>query len=209
MMTYLGASVSAVIEAPIENLWVVVSDVARHPELAGSGEVQRVDVLSPGPLTKGTLFRAEQRAHGLAYTVVSRVVAWEPPYRFAWRVGIAQAPGSLQIWQFTLTPQAYGTQVENSVTLPYVVPGVWPLTMLRETVGRNEAAVIRPTLLNLARCVGAPEPTAFKERRDPPADAVALLPSPLLQQAAWFAGTLVVGALVRRRGKSPPDSSIF
>lgn len=199
-MQYLGVSVSAVIAAPIEALWEVVADVTRHAELAGSGEVQQVELLQPGPLQEGALFRAQQKMRGLEYATVSRVVVWAPPLRFAWRVGLDGAAGIAQIWQFALMPEAGGTRVENSVTLPYAIPAFWPFTPLRALVARNEAATMRPTLINLAQVVGAPAPTVFAERQEPPAETAALLPPPLLQAIPWVAGAaLLASAALRRR----------
>lgn len=198
-MRYPGASVSAVIAAPIEELWEVVSDVLRHPELAGSGEVQQTEILGGNGLALGGLFRSQQNMHGLKYATVSRVVAWDPPYTFAWRVGIAAAPGIAQTWLFNLTPVAGGTRVENGVALIEALPPFWPFSLLYDDLGRREAEVILPTLKGLARIVGAPVPTEFDTRRQPPMLAIAQMPPAIIQGGLWLGTAVVAAGLLRRR----------
>lgn len=198
-MRYPGARVSALIAAPVEAVWEVVSDVTRHPELAGSGEVQFVEVLDERGLAEGRLFRSRQRMRGLDYVTVSRVVRWDPPYGFAWRVGTAFAPGVAQTWMFSLTPAVGGTRVENSVLLIYALPAVWPFTLLHTTIGRLEAQVMQPTLVNLAHILGVPEPDEFNIEYAPPPAAVQLMPPAGLQLIFWLAAAGLAGLVLRRR----------
>jgi hypothetical protein len=197
-MRYPGASVSAEIAAPIEALWEVVSDVLRHPQLAGSGEVQQTEILGGDGLALGGLFRSQQKMYGLNYVTVSRAVAWDPPYTFAWRVGFPFAPGVGQTWLFNLTPVAGGTRVENGVALLYALPPLWPFSLLYEDLGRREASVIPPTLENLARIVGAPVPTQFDIRHQPPAMALAHMPPAIIAGGLWLGAALVGARLLRK-----------
>ncbi len=201
-MGYIGASVQAVIDAPIERLWQIVSDVTRHPALAGSGEVQKVEMLPPGEMGIDALFESQQHNRGISYVTVSKVVGWFPPYRFAWRVGTSQFPGVAQIWQFDMTPRLGKVEVENSITLPYVLPDIPPFTLLRDYIANQEAKTIRPTLVNLARLAGAEPPTDFEVKLQPPDTAIALLPVSLIQEALWVGAAAVSGIwLIRRLGK--------
>ena len=84
-MRYMGAAVSAVIAAPLEEVWALVSDPARHPEIAGTGEVRGVEVVGGGPVGLGTVFESRQNVHGARYITANRVVLWEPPRRFVFR----------------------------------------------------------------------------------------------------------------------------
>lgn len=124
-MRYVGASVSGVVRAPVESVWDLVADPTRHPEIAGSGEVQAVTVPG-GRMGPGVVFESQQYMRGLSYVTANRVVIWEPPYRIAWRVGFTFAPGVAQIWMFSLAPEAGGTRIENGVVLPYALPGCSP-----------------------------------------------------------------------------------
>jgi hypothetical protein len=200
-MHYMGASVSALIGAPVEAVWDLVSDPRRHPEIAGSGEVLRIEVLGSGVLQRGRIFLSQQNMRGFSYSTKNRVVIWEPPYRFAWRIGLGPAPGVAQIWSFALQPEAGGTRVENGVILPYALPAFCPFSLLATNIGAQEVAVITPTLENIAEILGSPPPTAFVERRVPPALTVALLPSPWWQALLWLilsAILMALGAALRR-----------
>jgi hypothetical protein len=197
-MRYPGASVSALIAAPIEDIWEIVSDVQRHSALAGSGEVQQVEVLSTDGLRRNALFRSQQRMRGFDYVTVSRVVIWDPPYSFAWRVGVPLAPGVAQVWLFNLTPVAGGTRVENGVALPYAMPNLWPFSLLLADIGHREAEVMAPTLQNLARMLGVPVPNQIDIRHEAPVMASSLLPSPLIQAGVWAGVALAGGALLRK-----------
>jgi hypothetical protein len=200
-MHYVGASVSAVVAAPVEAVWDLVSDPTRHPEIAGSGEVVQIEVLGAGLLRRGEVFQSQQNMRGLSYVTKNRVVIWEPPYRFAWRVGLGPAPGIAQIWSFALWPEAGGTRVENAVSLPYALPAFWPFTLLADNIGAQEVAVIAPTIENIAEILDAPPPTNFVEQRVPPSLTVGLLPPPWWQALIWLlAGVILValGAALRR-----------
>lgn len=195
-MRYLGASVSGVVAAPVEQVWQLVSDPTRHPELAGSGEVQSVEIDGGGPMGPDVIFRSQQRVAGLSYVTANRAVIWEPPLRFAWRVGFSFAPGVAQIWMFSLSPEAGGTRVENGMGQIYALPTVFPFSLAHDTLGRRETALMAPTLANLARALGAPPPTDVIERYEAPAAIQQLLPWPMMQGAVWESGAgMVRGAL--------------
>ena len=52
--------------APREKLFEIVSDVTRHPQMAGSGEVQRVEWMTPLPVRVGSQFKSLQKI-GMEY----------------------------------------------------------------------------------------------------------------------------------------------
>lgn len=199
MFRYLGASVSGVIAAPLESVWGVVSDPTRHAELAGSGQVRSVEILGDGPIKPGTIFLAHQEIRGIRYVSTNRTVIWEPPFRFAWRVGTPFAPQGAQIWMFSMLPDREGTRVENGVVLPYVLPSFFPFSLAHDEFGRHEHSSIRPTLDNLARMLGVLPPSNVLANERPPAPLTALLPSPLLQGAFWAGGTAALLWLLTRR----------
>ena len=195
-MRYLGASVSGVIAAPVEQVWALLSNPKRHPELAGSGEVQTVAVLGDGTMGQGVVFESQQLVNGLTYTTANRTVIWEPPFRFAWRGGFAFAPGVAQIWMFSLTPVAGGTRVENAMAQIYALPTGFPFSIIHNELGHREAVLMQPTLTNLARLLGAPEPTDLTEHHTAPDALVALLPWPTMQGAVWEGGVGMLRGVV-------------
>lgn len=201
MLNYIGATVSGFIAAPAEQLWALISDVTRHPELAGSGEVMETHLLTDGPVGVGTQFQSQQNMRGMRYTTVSHVVACDEPHRLAWRIGLPGTPPFAQVWQFELQPQGEGTLVKHGVALPYVFPLVPPFTLFTNYVGESEIKGMEPTLSRLAAMAGVAPPSNIESRPAPPESAAALLPSTWLQGSLWLAGTAMLGALAVRHSK--------
>ncbi|RRR65323.1 MAG: DNA methyltransferase [Candidatus Viridilinea halotolerans] len=199
MFRYLGASVSGVIAAPMEAVWEVVSDPMRHPQLAGSGHVRSVEVVGDGPMGVGSTFLAKQELQGIRYVSTNRTVIWEPPFRFAWRVGTPFAPQGAQIWMFSMLPDHAGTRIENGVALPFVLPSFFPFSLVHDEFGRREQSQIGPTLDNLARILGVLPPSSVVASERAPVPLTALLPSPILQGSLWVGGTAALLWLLRRR----------
>lgn len=199
-MQYMGAYVQATINVHPENIWSLVSDVRRHAELAGSGHVEKVEVLDPAGLQEGSVFQSSQNIDGFSYTTASRVRMWQPPYRFGWQVGPQLLPGIGQLWYFQLTPGDTGTVVENGVVSPFPIPDVLPFNMIHDAFGRSDVQGLRPTLANLARLLGQPTPTHYTESWRANPSMAALLPSPWLIGGAT--GLTLLAALTIRRRRS-------
>ncbi|MFN3373853.1 MAG: SRPBCC family protein [Chloroflexus sp.] len=204
MIRYTGASVSGRINAPVEAIWELISDVERHPQIAGSGEVQAVTIRNGRPLEVGAVFESQQFMRGIHYVTANRIVIWEPPYRFAWRVGLPSAPGIAQIWMFTLQPEANGTRVTNGVALIYALPTFFPFSLLRKKMAKGYANSMLPTLDNLARMVNAPPPDDVRVITEPPAELTAMLPPLIVPGATMVAAVVaaVAGILALRRRDS-------
>lgn len=201
MIRYTGASVSGRINAPVESIWELVSDVERHPQIAGSGEVQAVTIRGNQPLHVGSVFESQQLMRGIHYVTANRVVIWDPPYRFAWRVGLPSAPGIAQAWIFALQPEANGTRVTNGVALIYALPTFFPFSLLRKQIAQGYANSIIPTLDNLARLVNAPPPEDVRVVTEPPAELTALFPPLIIPGTTMVAAAIaaVAGVLALRR----------
>ncbi|MCS6887474.1 SRPBCC family protein [Chloroflexus sp.] len=201
MIRYTGATVSGRINAPVEAIWELVSDVERHPQIAGSGEVQAVTIRDGRPLSVGAVFESQQFMRGIHYVTANRIVIWDPPYRFAWRVGLPSAPGIAQIWMFALQPEANGTRVTNGVALIYALPTFFPFSLLRKKLAKGYANSMIPTLDNLARMVNAPPPDDVRVITEPPAELTAMLPPLIVPGATMIAAVVaaVAGILALRR----------
>jgi hypothetical protein len=198
MLRYTGAAVSGVIAVPIEQVWELVSDVTRHPVIAGSGEVQAVTIVGGGALSAGKVFESQQKMRGMRYVTANKVVAWEPPYRMAWKVGVPGLPGVAQTWIFDLSPVSGGTRVENGVALFYAFPPFPPFSWISRSLARGYAGSIVPTLDNIARLLNAPPPIQVVLREEPPPAALAHMPPPIVQGVALALGGAAMLALVRR-----------
>lgn len=72
-----------VVDAPIENVWAVVSDVPRQP--AWMADLRSVRLLDAGPVRPGTRAVGRVRILGIPVDDPVTIVAFEPPHRFAIR----------------------------------------------------------------------------------------------------------------------------
>jgi uncharacterized membrane protein len=73
----------AVVDAPIDATWAVVSDIPRQVEWMR--EMKSVSVDTPGPVRVGTTAQATVRILGIAVTDPVEIVELEPPSRYAIR----------------------------------------------------------------------------------------------------------------------------
>lgn len=157
------------IAAPPERVWEIVTDVSRHPELAGSGEVKAVRM--HGPLAEGSTWAADEQIRGMgSFTATSECVELSPPHTFSWR----SMPPPLRkgredsvpdvTWWFTLEPTTTGTRVEHRVR---IVEPPWPVArwMMKAVygLGRRGRTVQRgmeATLDNVKKAAEAPDVAA-------------------------------------------------
>ena len=111
------------VAAPPERIWAVVSDISRHPALAGSGEVLAVRM--NGPLAVGTTFESDVKT-GEVGSFSPRCVIEDvhEPRRLAWVSLFPLEPAETddyQIevhWAFEITPRSAGSQVRHTVRIP-------------------------------------------------------------------------------------------
>jgi hypothetical protein len=158
IVKYPSVTVSALVTAPCETLFSIVSDPMRHPELAGSGEVMETRWLTPLPVQVGSGFQSRQCVGWYQYPSRSYVQVYEPPHRFIWLSGpgFKRAPFG-QLWGFDLKPlDARTTLVSHMMKVPYLpLPDVPPFISVAERISQHEENNMRPTLHKLARAVGA------------------------------------------------------
>jgi uncharacterized protein YndB with AHSA1/START domain len=111
-----------VLAAPPERVWAVVTDVAGHAELAGSGEIRALRLA--GPVSLGRTWEADIAVPGLEEPFVARseVVVFDEASEFSWtsvpRPIIPGEPRSVPgvRWWFRLAPAEQGrTAVEHRV----------------------------------------------------------------------------------------------
>ena len=109
-------SVERVIPAPPEAIFELVADVARHPDIDGSGTVVKAKEDAPTRLALGSTFGMSMHM-GINYSMVSTVIEFEESRRIAWQT----RPGGLmgqfvagRIWRYELEPVDGGTRVRES-----------------------------------------------------------------------------------------------
>ncbi|HJN85752.1 MAG: SRPBCC family protein [Dehalococcoidia bacterium] len=102
------------INASPEAVFDVVSDLSRHRELAGSGELVNIRLLTPGPVGLGTMVEADESIHlgdqHMEFAARSVVVAFDRPNTISW-VPAPPVPVRRIQWWFHLTPDGQGTKV--------------------------------------------------------------------------------------------------
>ncbi len=153
-----SATVTALITAPCEALFAIVSDPTRHPSIAGSGAVMECKWLSEMPIRVGSVFKSRQCVGWYQYPTRSYVQAYEPPHRFIWLSGPGfKKPPLGQLWGFELTPvDARSTLVSNLMQIPYMPAlSTRPFARITDSILAHELANMRPTLRRLAKVAHA------------------------------------------------------
>jgi hypothetical protein len=115
----------AIINASPQAIFDIVSNPARHVELAGSRELKKVTQQPPGPVGTGTHIFAEETtrlADGstMDLTADSIVVTYDPPKSLSWIVNPALPEQIRRIqWWFRMAPQGSGTRVIHEVEVDF------------------------------------------------------------------------------------------
>jgi uncharacterized protein YndB with AHSA1/START domain len=94
------------VQAPPAEIFALVGDPHRHPELDGSGTVRDIPVQGPHLLSKGVKFSVGMKQYGVPYKITSvvtdfepdRLVEWQHPMGHRWRWELLEtAPGTTQV----------------------------------------------------------------------------------------------------------------
>lgn len=105
MTTPRPIEATTVIDAPVDDVWRLVSDVARMSEW--SPECRRIFVLDRGEgLRPGSLLIGINRRGAVVWPTRSRIVRLEPPQAVAWKTLESGAT-----WTYELEPVSDGTRV--------------------------------------------------------------------------------------------------
>ncbi|HET8602613.1 MAG TPA: SRPBCC family protein [Marmoricola sp.] len=99
-------SASITIDAPVERVWEVVSDLRRMPEF--SPELRRVVPLGRRTSGVGARILGINRRGLAAWPTTSRVTRWEPCRAVAWKTRESAAT-----WVYELEPAEGGTRVTS------------------------------------------------------------------------------------------------
>jgi uncharacterized protein YndB with AHSA1/START domain len=95
-----------VVHAPAAEVFALVADPHRHPELDGSGTVRNTPVSGPDRLSQGAKFSVGMKQYGVPYKITStvtafeqdRLIEWQHPLGHRWRWEFAQTePGVTQV----------------------------------------------------------------------------------------------------------------
>ena len=109
-------TVERLIAAPASDLFGVVSDVRRHPEIDGSGAVVKPKDGAPQELALGSTFGMSMKA-GVPYAMTNTVIEFEQDRRIAWKTVLSGFLGRYiggRIWRYEFEPTEGGTLVRES-----------------------------------------------------------------------------------------------
>ena len=84
VMSTRQVSASTIVAAPAEEIFALLADPAKHPELDGSGTVRASRGTGPRRLELGSRFGMDMRI-GLPYRILNTVVEFEESRLIAWR----------------------------------------------------------------------------------------------------------------------------
>ena len=160
-MLDLAYRAETTIKAPPQTVFDIVSDLSRHAELAGSGELKSVTKQPPGPVAMGTRLFAEETVKladgsGMDITSESVVVACDPPTMISWIVNPALPDRLRRVqWWFHLSPAGGGTRVVHEVEIDLGELHDEMLKGLQDNFEQVRASVVRAgmekTLENLRK----------------------------------------------------------
>ena len=94
------------VHAPAAEVFALVADPHRHPDIDGSGTVRHAPVTGPSQLSNGAKFTVAMKQYGVPYKITSTVTAferdrlleWQHPMGHRWRWEFAETePGTTEI----------------------------------------------------------------------------------------------------------------
>jgi uncharacterized protein YndB with AHSA1/START domain len=97
---------SVQVAAPVAEIFALIVDPHRHPDIDGSGTVRDVDVRGPHRLSAGDKFTVGMTQYGLPYKITStataveenRLVEWQHPLGHRWRWELSEvSPGTTKV----------------------------------------------------------------------------------------------------------------
>ena len=109
-------SVDRVINAPAADIFAVVADASRHPEIDGSGTVVKPKDGAAQRLTFGSTFGMSMKL-GVPYSTANTVIEFEQDRRIAWQTLLSGPLGRFiggRIWRYQFEDVEGGTKVTET-----------------------------------------------------------------------------------------------
>jgi hypothetical protein len=91
------------VHAPSADIFALVADPHRHPELDGSGTVRDIPVTGPERLSQGAKFSVGMKQYGVPYKITSTVTAFKGDRLIEWRHPLGHT------WRWELDETESGT----------------------------------------------------------------------------------------------------
>ena len=148
-------SVERVIAAPASELFRIVADADRHPEIDGSGTVVKTKDGASHALKLGSTFAMSMKA-GVPYSMSNTVIEFEQDRRIAWRTVLSGFLGRFiggRIWRYEFEPVDGGTLVRESWDISRDKQATF---LRRGKIPADAAASMTKTLGSLAEMTESP-----------------------------------------------------
>jgi uncharacterized protein YndB with AHSA1/START domain len=141
----LGSEVSVYVDAPVADVWDLVSDVTRIGEFSPETFEARWTRGSRGPEV-GASFKGHVKRNGVGPTYWSpcQVTRCVPGEVFEWAVGTGST--TLNNWGYRLAPEGDGTRVTEYFRIEPTLPMRVYWTLLGPLRGRTNERGMRTTL---------------------------------------------------------------
>ena len=119
------------IAAPVDRVWLLVTDVARHPAFAGPKSITKV-IDFDGPIEVGQRWVAHERFGPQKFDAPSDITAVDPERRFAWvsfppSKESNRGEGGRVHWAYELTPTPQGCHLTHTMQVLPPERGAWPM----------------------------------------------------------------------------------
>lgn len=94
------------VSAPASDIFALIVDPHRHPEIDGSGTVRDIDVKGPHRLSVGDKFTVGMTQYGVPYKITStttavedgKLIEWQHPLGHRWRWELTEStPGTTHV----------------------------------------------------------------------------------------------------------------
>lgn len=141
---------TAIIAAPAERIFALLTDPAQHPLIDGTGSVLAVQDGAPGRLTLGSTFGMDMKI-GAPYKILNTVVEYDHDRLIAWR----HFYGHRWRWRLrTLEDGPGGARTEVTETFDWSTAR-WPLLLTLSPFPRRNRRGIEKSLARLAHIAAA------------------------------------------------------
>jgi uncharacterized protein YndB with AHSA1/START domain len=149
-------SVERIIAAPAPELFRIVANADRHPEIDGSGTVVKTKAGTPKELALGSTFGMSMKA-GVPYSMSNTVIEFDQDRRIAWKTVLSGFLGRFiggRIWRYEFEPAEGGTLVRESWDISQDKQGMF---LRRGKLPSITADGMTKTLERLAKITEAPQ----------------------------------------------------
>lgn len=143
------------IDAPIEKVWAVVSDITRVGQW--SVECRSCDWIGDdrGPRV-GARFRGRNRRNASRWTRTCEVVDVDPPHRFGWRTLPTRLLPDSTEWRFELVGDGDGTRLAESMRIRHLPDRYERLFALMLPQHRDRTADLQADLQRIKKLLEGP-----------------------------------------------------